>query len=203
MNEQPVTPPSPQGTVSVSIAAPGAPPGPLREFWTAFSANAGAVAGLVIVLVVLLMAAFAPWLAPHAPYLTDSTAFLRPPVWADGGSWSTPLGTDAIGRDMLSRLIYGARLSLTIGLAVVALSIVVGIVLGLGAAAGGAAKEGHADLEGQFEFQCATGGRAGFVEVRLFEAFAGFNRIDLQVATPRGQMQATLRRPQTRVSLAR
>ena len=75
--------------------------------------------------------------------------------------------------------------------------------LGLGAAAGSAAKEGHADLEGQFEFQCATGGRAGFVEVRLFEAFAGFKRIDLQVATPRGPMQATLRRPQPRVPLAR
>jgi dipeptide transport system permease protein len=89
------------------------------------------VAGLVIVVAVLLMAALAPWIAPHAPDMTDNTAFLRPPVWSDGGSWSTPLGTDAIGRDMLSRLIHGARLSLTIGLAVVALSIAVGIVLGM------------------------------------------------------------------------
>ena len=114
-----------------STATAEAPPGPLREFWASFSANAGAVAGLVIVVAVLLMAALAPWIAPHAPDMTDNTAFLRPPVWADGGSWSTPLGTDAIGRDMLSRLIHGARLSLTIGLAVVALSIAVGIVLGM------------------------------------------------------------------------
>jgi dipeptide transport system permease protein len=119
-----IDPGLPAGTVE-------APPGPLREFWASFSANAGAVAGLVIVVAVLLMAALAPLIAPHAPDLTDNAAFLRPPVWSAGGSWSTPLGTDAIGRDMLSRLIYGARLSLTIGLAVVALSIAVGIVLGL------------------------------------------------------------------------
>ena len=74
--------------------------------------------------------------------------------------------------------------------------------LGLGKAAAGA-KEGHDDLEGQFEFHCSAGAKASFVEVRLFEAFAGFRRIDLQVATARGQMKATLRRPQTRVALAR
>jgi dipeptide transport system permease protein len=123
---------SPTNESSPAIAATAAaPPGPLREFWGSFNANAGAVAGLVIVVAVLLMAAFAPLIAPHSPDLTDNAAFLRPPAWAEGGSWSTPLGTDAIGRDMLSRLIYGARLSLTIGMAVVALSIVVGIVLGM------------------------------------------------------------------------
>ncbi len=108
-----------------------APPGPLREFWGSFSANAGAVAGLVIVIAVLLMAALAPQIAPHAPDLTNNAAFLQPPAWSRGGSWSYPLGTDAIGRDILSRLIHGGRLSLTIGIAVVALSIVVGIVLGM------------------------------------------------------------------------
>ena len=66
-----------------------------------------------------------------------------------------------------------------------------------------AAKEGHGDLEGQIEFQCTAGSKASFVEVRLWDAFAGFKRLDLQVATPRGQMKATLRRPQTRVALAR
>lgn len=80
----------------------------------------------------------------------------------------------------------------------------VSAALGLGAAASGkAAHEGHAELEGSFEFSCTAGSRASFLEVRLFEAFEGFKRIDLQVATPRGQMQATLRRPQVRVSLAR
>ena len=108
-----------------------APPTPLREFWRYFSANPGAVAGLVTVIAVLALAAFAPWIAPYPPDLTNNQAFLLPPAWQEGGSSAYLLGTDAIGRDMLSRLIHGARLSLLIGIAVVALSIVVGILLGL------------------------------------------------------------------------
>jgi dipeptide transport system permease protein len=115
-----------------ATAAPTAtPPHPLKEFWSYFAANHGAVAGLVIIVAVLLVALFADLIAPHSPYLTDNTVFLKPPSWQEGGSISYPLGTDAIGRDILSRLIYGARLSLIIGIAVVALSIAVGIVLGL------------------------------------------------------------------------
>ena len=115
---------------AVAGTAP-APPGRFAEFWSYFSGNHGAVAGLVVVIVVLSMAAFAPLLAPYAPDLTNNDAFLRPPFWQEGGSSAHLLGTDAIGRDILSRLIYGARLSLLIGMAVVALSIVVGVVLGL------------------------------------------------------------------------
>lgn len=107
------------------------PPRPLREFWGYFSANHGAVTGMAIVLAVLLLAALAPLIAPYAPDLTDSAVFLKPPAWQSGGSSAHWLGTDAIGRDILSRLIYGARLSLAIGLAVVALSVIVGTVLGL------------------------------------------------------------------------
>jgi len=110
-----------------------APMHPLREFWDYFSTNKGAVGGLVIVLSVLLMAALAPWLAPYAPDATDSRVFLVPPAWQTGGTAAHLLGTDAIGRDILSRLIFGARLSLTIGLAVVALSVLLGTVLGLAA----------------------------------------------------------------------
>jgi len=117
-------------TISATVDA-AAPPGPLREFWGYFSANRGAVAGLVIVVAVLSMAAFADVLAPYPPNLTNNAVFLQPPAWQAGGSWAYPLGTDAIGRDIVSRLIFGARLSLLIGIAVVALSIVVGIVLGL------------------------------------------------------------------------
>ena len=118
--------------MSLTKPAPGAAPAqPLREFWGYFSANRGALAGLLIVVLVLLTAVFAPLLAPHAPELTNNAAFLKPPFWQAGGSISYPLGTDAIGRDILSRLIHGARLSLVIGLAVVALSVVVGTVLGL------------------------------------------------------------------------
>ena len=112
-------------------AGRAAPPGPWREFWTAFSANRGAVIGLATVALLLLVALFAPWIAPHAPNETNSAVFLLPPAWQQGGSASYLLGTDAIGRDILSRLMYGARLSLSIGVAVVALSVVVGVVLGL------------------------------------------------------------------------
>jgi dipeptide transport system permease protein len=108
-----------------------APPGPLREFWIAFSANRGAVTGMGVIVILLLVALFAPWLAPHAPNETNSAIFLKPPAWQAGGSVSYLLGTDAIGRDILTRLMYGARLSLSIGIAVVAISVVLGIVLGL------------------------------------------------------------------------
>src|SRR6476620_7314059 len=115
-----------------SAAVPaGTPPHPLREFWSYFSANRGAVAGLVVIVAVLLMAVFADVLSPHSPYLTNNAVFLKPPFWQEGGSLAYPLGTDAIGRDILSRLIHGARLSLLIGIAVVTLSVVVGTILGL------------------------------------------------------------------------
>lgn len=108
-----------------------APPGPLREFWSYFSANTGAVAGLAVISIVLLLAVFADLVAPHAPNATNPNAFLKPPFWQQGGSLTYPLGTDAIGRDILSRLIHGARLSLSIGIAVVAISVIAGTVLGL------------------------------------------------------------------------
>jgi dipeptide transport system permease protein len=119
------------GTITATPDAARAPIGPLREFWGYFAANRGALAGLAIVVLVLGLAAFANVLAPYPPDLTNNAAFLKPPAWQAGGSWDYPLGTDAIGRDMLSRLIHGARLSLLIGMAVVAISIVVGIALGL------------------------------------------------------------------------
>jgi hypothetical protein len=61
----------------------------------------------------------------------------------------------------------------------------------------------HGDLEGSFEFKCKAGARAAFIEVGLFDAFPQLKRIDLQVATPKGQMKATLRRPASRVQLVR
>lgn len=118
-------------TSAVIHPATDEPPRPLREFWSYFSSNKGAVAGLVIVLLMLLLAAFAPWIAPYEPTMTDPSVFLTPPAWQAGGSSAHLLGTDAIGRDILSRLIHGARLSLTIGLAVVSLSVVLGTILGL------------------------------------------------------------------------
>jgi dipeptide transport system permease protein len=107
------------------------PAGPWREFWWSFRANRGAVIGLGVVIGLLLLALFAPWVAPHAPEATNSAAFLKPPAWQSGGSWQYPLGTDAIGRDILSRLMWGSRLSLSIGIAVVLISVAAGIALGL------------------------------------------------------------------------
>jgi dipeptide transport system permease protein len=119
-------------TVASAASTPPAPPTPLVEFWRAFSANKGAVFGLVVVCVLLLLLAlFAPWIAPHAPFQTNSGAFLVPPAWQAGGSSTYILGTDAIGRDILSRLIYGSRLSLSIGAVVVLIALALGVTLGL------------------------------------------------------------------------
>lgn len=108
-----------------------APPGPLAEFWSHFRRNRGAVIGLGTVLILAFVAIFAELVAPHPPAEQFRDFVLLPPVWIEGGSWAFPLGTDDIGRDMLSRLIHGARLSLFIGLLVVTLSLAVGVALGL------------------------------------------------------------------------
>jgi dipeptide transport system permease protein len=114
-----------------AAAQAGAPPHPFLEFWFYFKENAGAVAGLVVIVVLVLLAVFADVVAPHSPVLTNNAVFLKPPFWQQGGSIAYPLGTDAIGRDILSRLIHGARLSLLIGIAVVTLSVIAGTMLGL------------------------------------------------------------------------
>ena len=103
----------------------------LAEFWHYFAENRGAVMGLVVFVALILVALAAPLLAPHQPYQQYRDALLLPPAWEAGGSWTFPLGTDAVGRDMLSRLIYGSRFSLFIGLVVVTLSLLGGILMGL------------------------------------------------------------------------
>jgi dipeptide transport system permease protein len=108
-----------------------APAHPFFEFYAYFRKNTGAVIGLWIIIGLVVVAVTADFIAPYSPILTDSKAFLKPPVWQAGGSWAHPLGTDAIGRDMLSRLIHGTRLSLLIGFTVISISIVVGTTLGL------------------------------------------------------------------------
>jgi dipeptide transport system permease protein len=108
-----------------------AQPSALSEFWYYFSRNKGAVIGLVVFLFVLLMAIFAPIVAPHDPIVPYTGMQRLPPAWSEGGNSSFLLGTDAVGRDMLSRLIYGTRFSLFIGLVVASLSAVAGVLLGL------------------------------------------------------------------------
>nr|WP_239002853.1 ABC transporter permease subunit [Rhodovastum atsumiense] len=112
-------------------------PGRIRLFWRGFAENRGAVLGLAFMVVLVVLAVFADVVAPHSPIEQYRDAFLTPPVWQEGGSWTYPLGTDDVGRDILSRLIYGARLSLLIGISVVALSMTCGTALGLTAAFSG------------------------------------------------------------------
>ena len=111
-----------------------APPSPLASFWRSFRANRGALAGLVVFALVVAGALLAGVLAPHDPIEQFRDALLTPPAWNEGGSPRFPLGTDEVGRDVLSRLLYGARLSLFIGGASVVMAMVPGIALGLVAA---------------------------------------------------------------------
>ncbi|MCP4340997.1 MAG: ABC transporter permease subunit [Desulfobulbaceae bacterium] len=103
----------------------------LIEFWSYFSENRGAVIGLFFFLGVVFIAVFADFVAPHLPNEQFRDALLQPPFWQTGGDFKFLLGTDAIGRDMLSRLIYGSRYSLFIGCIVVSISLLVGVILGL------------------------------------------------------------------------
>ncbi len=119
-----------QMTENKVVAAP-VPMTPMQEFWHYFKRNKGAVVGLVYVVIMILIAVFANFIAPHNPAEQFRDALLAPPVWQDGGSWAHILGTDDVGRDVMSRLMYGARLSLLVGCLVVVLSLVMGIVLGL------------------------------------------------------------------------
>jgi peptide/nickel transport system permease protein len=87
--------------------------------------------GVLIVGAVLLVAIVAPYLAPHDPFAQDLNLRLTPPEWMDGGSPAHLFGTDQLGRDYLSRLMYGARISMTIGVFTVITSGLIGITLGL------------------------------------------------------------------------
>ena len=103
----------------------------LKEFWSYFSENRGAVIGLIFFIAIIIVALLADVIAPHLPNQQYREAFLQPPFWQEGGSLEFPLGTDAVGRDILSRLIHGARYSLFIGCVVVSVALVVGVILGL------------------------------------------------------------------------
>ena len=107
------------------------PVSPLGEVWFSMRANPGAMTGLVFILFVIFCAVLADVIAPHSPIEQFRDHFLQPPVWQEGGSWEFLFGTDDLGRDLLSRLIYGARLSLIIGSIVVTLSLALGIAFGL------------------------------------------------------------------------
>ena len=106
-------------------------PGAFREFWYYFRENRGAVFGLWVFAAFVLIALLAPVIAPHDPIEQFRGNLLQPPFWQEGGNRAFPLGTDAVGRDLLSRLIHGARYSFYVGIVVVVISALGGIVIGL------------------------------------------------------------------------
>lgn len=131
MNNEPL-----EKALVAESAEPEQPPHPLLEIWQAFRQSRGALAGLVMIILIGLSALFADTVAPHPPAEQYRDAFLVPPAWIEGGSSRFLLGTDDIGRDILSRIVHGARVSLSTGALVVVLALFAGIVLGLIAAFG-------------------------------------------------------------------
>jgi peptide/nickel transport system permease protein len=115
----------------------GKPPLPLpaipawRRWTKRVLGHHGLTLGAIILLLMVIAALLAPWIAPHDPYEQDVTRRMIPPVWYAKGSWEFMLGTDKLGRDYLSRLLYGARVSLLIGLMVTMISGVIGTTLGV------------------------------------------------------------------------
>ena len=120
-------------------STPAAAPGALARFldgdvWHSFKQSPTAMVAAVVAVICLVCAVFAPWLAPHNPQDVASLQLMDarlPPAWVDEGQARYPLGTDDQGRDILSSLMYGARISLLVGLASVLLSLVIGVGLGL------------------------------------------------------------------------
>src|ERR1700738_2833551 len=96
-------------------------------------AHKGLMIGGALLAAIVLLALLAPLIAPDDPYAQDLTRRLIPPVWSEKGTWAHVLGTDNLGRDYLSRVIYGARISLLIGFAVMVISGLIGAALGLAA----------------------------------------------------------------------
>lgn len=90
-----------------------------------------AMVSLTMLLLVILAALFPGAISPHEPFQQNIAARLQPPAWVDGGDWTYPLGTDQLGRDVLTRIIYGARISLAVGFSAVIVSGLLGVVLGL------------------------------------------------------------------------
>ena len=119
--------------------APPAPPGRLRraldsDLWHSFTRNPMAVASAVATVLMIACALFAPWIAPHDPFDLRTISILdnnNPPVWLEGGEWRFLLGTDDQGRDVLSAVMFGNRISLLVGFSAVLFAMTIGITLGL------------------------------------------------------------------------
>ncbi|MEI7063732.1 ABC transporter permease [Dickeya chrysanthemi] len=106
-------------------------PGPWQRWRRKILGHHGMTLGLVILVAIVALAILAPLISLHDPYAQDVSRRLIPPVWHEKGSWAHLLGTDKLGRDYFSRLLFGARVSLAIGLVSVMLAGTIGIALGV------------------------------------------------------------------------
>jgi len=118
-------------TSSVAVGADSVRGAEGSRAWRKLARNPAALAGALILLAVIGAAIFAPYVSPQDPARQSLIRRFTPPVWAHGGSASYLLGTDQVGRDILSRIIYGARVSLVVGISAVLVSLTVGVTLGL------------------------------------------------------------------------
>ncbi len=118
-------------TLEASVAESFAGPSPGELLRRRIRGHAGLLIGAGVLALIVLMALAASWLAPQDPFAQDLARRLIPPVWHESGTWTTPLGTDMLGRDYLSRVIYGSRISLLIGFSVMLISGVIGAALGI------------------------------------------------------------------------
>lgn len=103
----------------------------LNEFLFTFKLNRGAVIGLIVFITIVALAILAPLIAPYGYETQFREAMQKPPVWQTGGSWDFILGTDAVGRDILSRLLHGARYSLLVGVVVSLAAMILGVIVGV------------------------------------------------------------------------
>jgi peptide/nickel transport system permease protein len=105
--------------------------GPLLKWTKLLLRSKTGTVGFIIVLAMILVAAAAPWIAPHDPTKQNPANMLKPPVWMEGGSMEYPLGTDNLGRDLLSRIIFGSQVSLLVGVSAVVVAGLIGVLVGL------------------------------------------------------------------------
>ncbi len=101
-----------------------------KPSWQMFRQNYGAVFGAAVIIIIILLAIIGPWIAPYDPAQQFSNKSFQPPVWNIGGTFSHFLGTDDLGRDLFSRLLHGARLSLFLSAFIVFVSAIVGVLIG-------------------------------------------------------------------------
>jgi peptide/nickel transport system permease protein len=114
-----------------TIVERGAPRSPTSELLRLLRRDRGGMLGVALFTLLVITAVFAPWIAPHDPLDQNLSVSRTPPVWSAEGTWEYPLGTDNLGRDLLSRIIYGSRVSLTVGFFGVLIASSIGLTAGL------------------------------------------------------------------------